>query len=163
MIIFEDTRNQVRTDKKTGRIHDKHKNIHDYCKSNGIEIIRTKLYCGDYTLATNQSICIDTKKDMVELSQNLFQDHKRFTAELKRATDAGIKLIILIEDNSIRNTTDLINWTNPQPNANKMTPNGARAFKVMSALNSKYGVEFKFCSRKETGEKIIELLTNGNG
>ena len=57
MIILEDTRNQV----------GKHDKKNEYFQQNGIEVRRTKLYCGDYTLPTDQSVCIDTKKDIQEL------------------------------------------------------------------------------------------------
>lgn len=56
-IILSDTRQQA------GR----HKLKEQYFKSQGIMVNRTKLYCGDYTLPTNQSICVDTKKDIQEL------------------------------------------------------------------------------------------------
>ena len=62
MIILEDTRNQV----------GKHDKKNEYFRQNGIEIRRTKLYCGDYTLPTDQSVCIDTKKDIQELIGNMW-------------------------------------------------------------------------------------------
>ena len=55
--IFEDTRQQA----------GKHDNIADYCRVNGIEIIRQALFVGDYVKITDQSISIDTKKDLSEL------------------------------------------------------------------------------------------------
>lgn len=57
MILLEDTRQQ----------ESKHKLKHDYFRSVGVHWNRTALYSGDYTLATNQSICVDTKKDIQEL------------------------------------------------------------------------------------------------
>lgn len=57
MIILEDTRQQ----------ECKHESKHDYFQSVGVHWNRTALYCGDYTLPANQSICIDTKKDILEL------------------------------------------------------------------------------------------------
>ena len=67
MILLEDTRNQI----------DKHGKKHAWFEKNGIEIQRTKLVVGDYTLPTNQSICIDTKKDLqsyVEMSRINIKD-----------------------------------------------------------------------------------------
>lgn len=157
MILLEDTRNKAYK-AKNGRMVDKHRNIHDYCARNGIEIIRSKLLCGDYTLPTDQRICIDTKMSMVEVSQNIYQDHKRFEAELILAQRLGIKLIVLIEDETVQSWQDLLKWTNPQPNAGPLTPNGERCYKVMKALENKYGCEFMFCKHEETGAKIIDLL-----
>lgn len=57
MLILEDTRQQ----------EGKHENKHKYFRENGIYWNRTALYCGDYTLPTNQSVCVDTKKDMQEI------------------------------------------------------------------------------------------------
>lgn len=57
MIILEDTRQQEA----------KHKMKHDYFRSVGVHWNRTALYSGDYTLPSNQSICVDTKKNIQEL------------------------------------------------------------------------------------------------
>jgi hypothetical protein len=57
MILLEDTRQQEK----------KHEVKHQYFRSVGIHWNRTCLYCGDYTLPADQSICIDTKKDIAEL------------------------------------------------------------------------------------------------
>lgn len=57
MLILEDTRQQ----------EFKHSSKHDYFRSVGVSWNRTALYCGDYTLPTDQSVCIDTKKDIHEL------------------------------------------------------------------------------------------------
>jgi hypothetical protein len=57
LIILEDTRQQEK----------KHESKHEYFRSVGIHYNRTALYCGDYTLPANQSVCIDTKKDIAEL------------------------------------------------------------------------------------------------
>ena len=89
MILLEDTRNQV----------GKHDKKNEYFSKNGIEVRRTKLYCGDYTLPTNQSVCIDTKKDIQELIGDICgKSHERFRNELIRAQESNIKLIILTED-----------------------------------------------------------------
>lgn len=50
--IIEDTRNKI----------DKNTHIREYFKSQNIELIRTKMLVGDFTLPTNQTICIDLKK-----------------------------------------------------------------------------------------------------
>jgi len=45
----------------------KHDVKNAYFRSQGIIINRTKLFAGDYTLPSNQSVCVDTKKDIAEL------------------------------------------------------------------------------------------------
>lgn len=56
-MILEDTRQQEK----------KHEAKHDYFRRAGVHWNRTALYCGDYTLPADQSVCIDTKKDIQEL------------------------------------------------------------------------------------------------
>lgn len=57
MILLEDTRQQEK----------KHESKHQYFRAVGVHWNRTALYCGDYTLPADQSVCIDTKKDIAEL------------------------------------------------------------------------------------------------
>ena len=151
MVIVEDSRNQI----------GKHKNINAYLESVGVRVLRSKMIVGDYTLPADQRICIDTKKDMVEVSQNIFQDHKRFKAECQLAKDCGIHLVVLIEDNTVANWDELLKWTNPQPNRSALTPNGERCYKVMKAMEYSYGVEFQFCKKNDTGKRILQILTEG--
>lgn len=61
MIILEDTRQQAK----------KHELKHKWFSEHGVMVNRTKLYVGDYTLPTDQSICIDTKKDFAELQADI--------------------------------------------------------------------------------------------
>lgn len=151
MVIVEDSRNQV----------GKHKNINAYLKSVGLRVIRSKLIVGDYVIANRQDTSIDTKKDMVEVSQDIFRDHKRFRAECELAKDCEIRLVVLIEDNSVGSYDELLKWVNPQPNRSALTPNGERCFKVMKAMEYSYGVEFQFCKKKDTGKRILQILTEG--
>ena len=151
MVIVEDSRNQI----------GKHKNINAYLESVGVRVLRSKMIVGDYTLPADQRICIDTKKDMIEVSQNIFQDHKRFKAECQLAKDCGIHLVVLIEDNTVANWDELLKWTNPQPNRSVLTPNGERCYKVMKAMEYSYGVEFQFCKKNDTGKRILQILTEG--
>lgn len=57
ILILEDTKQQ----------ENKHKIKHNYFRSVDVYWNRTSLYCGDYTLPSNQSVCVDTKKDITEL------------------------------------------------------------------------------------------------
>lgn len=61
MLILEDTRQQER----------KHEKKHEYFRSVGVHWNRTALYCGDYTLPANQSVCIDTKKNIDEIINDI--------------------------------------------------------------------------------------------
>lgn len=151
IVVVEDTRNKIH----------RHDNIKSYLKDSGIMLIRSKLIVGDYAIANKQNVSIDTKKDMVELSQNIFADHKRFREECKLADDCGIHLVVLIEDDLVGGWDDLMNWISPQPNRSSLTPNGERCFKVMKAMEYTYHVRFEFCDKRQTGRRIVEILTEG--
>ena len=174
MIILEDTRNQV----------GKHDLKAEYFEKNGIEVRRTKLYVGDYTLPTNQSICVDTKKDIQELIGDICgKQHDRFRAELIRAQESGIKLIILIEDDGgycdykktiynkpVTSLNDLFSWKNPRlfiwRNGKQLYPTatkGAVLAKACITMKNKYDCDFVFCKKADAGKKIIDLLVPTNG
>lgn len=147
--------------------------------SRNIELRRTKLYVGDYTLPTNQSICVDTKKDVQELIGDICgKQHARFRAECERAKESGIKLIVLVENKGewldskktiwnkpITTIQDLFGWKNKRafiwkggkqlyPNATK----GSTLAKACITMQTKYGVEFRFCSPDHSAETILKLL-----
>ena len=152
----------------------------EYFKSHGIVAQSCKLYCGDYTLPADQSISVDTKANISEIESNIIHDHKRFVAECIRAADAGIKLIVLVENNcDIDNLEELaMFWVNPRlkmwkiitgkhkkgqmmnRKVSKKPPvDGAQLSKAMRTIQEKYGVEFMFCSPEEAGETIVRLLS----
>ena len=171
MIILEDTRQQA----------EKHKLKHLWFKRNGIEVRRTKLYCGDYTLPTDQTVCIDTKKGMQEIYGDLVSQHNRFKAEADRAYESGIRLIILIEDDNVKDLEGVKNWRNPRyiryckiknahehgkmlnvPLAKKPPVNNVTLLKIMSTFGKEHHVEWAFCKPKDAGRRIIELLGGQN-
>lgn len=146
MIIIEDSRNQK----------DKHKNINEWFEKNGIQVVRTKLFIGDYARIDNLTICIDTKKDVLEIAGNICgSQHERFRNECLRAQQCGIKLIILIEE-----LYDLDIWVSPKNKKGKALSkvNGKTLKKAMNTMSQKYGVEFIFCDKNQTAEKIYKIL-----
>ena len=34
-------------------------------------------------------------------------------------------------------------------------------YKILCTMQRKYGVEFLFCNKKDTGKQIMEILSNG--
>jgi ribosome-associated protein len=169
MILLEDTRQQAQ----------KHDIKHQWFEKNGITIRRQALYCGDYTLPTDQSVCIDTKKDIQELVGDICgKQHERFRNECIRAQEAGIRLIILTENigckvghGEIYNPTitkleELHRWKNPRlfifDNGRQKYPRATRGVTLQKAcmtLKARYGVEFLFCTPMQSAAKIVELLT----
>lgn len=150
LVIFEDTRNKP----------EKNSHIRQQLEDLGYKVERTKIYCGDYTFPTNQSICVDTKKDMNEIESNLIHDHERFKAECVRAKDAGIKLVILIQDPKLKQLSDVFGWFNIRSKWSKKAVSGKQLAKMMYTMQERYGVSFHFTTRENCGKSILEILNN---
>lgn len=148
MIVLEDSRQKL----------EKNKHIREQLEHLGYKVDRCKLYTGDYTWATNQSICVDTKANMGEIESNLIQDHERFREECIRAKEAGIQLVVLIQDQKIKSVTDVFGWYNPRKRFSPKAVSGRQLAKMMISMESKYAVKFEFCTKNEVGQRIIELL-----
>lgn len=167
MIILEDTRN------KPG----KHDMKGAWFAEHGIQIMRTKLWVGDYTLPTDQSICIDTKQNIQELVGDICgPQHERFRNELLRAQEAGMKLIILTENiggeirpgiiqPTITDLEQLHAWKNPRlfifSKGKQKYPKATRGITLMKACKSmeqKYGCRFLFTTPQQSAERIVTIL-----
>lgn len=118
----------------------------------------SKLYVGDYQNLENPLVFVDRKQNIAEIAQNATSGHKRFKAELERVDKIGAKMYVLIEQNEydgkkVESLEDIILW---KPKYGTIV--GVQIFKVLQAWTYKHNVEFVFCSKAETGKKIIELL-----
>lgn len=128
----------------------------------GVKTINSKLYVGDYQSLDNPRLVIDRKKDLQELCSNVCQQHERFRRELVRAQDAGINLIILVEHGGdIRELEDVFFWDNPRIKESPKATTGQALFRSLLTIRDRYGVRFEFCDKRHTGERIVELLSNG--
>ena len=65
--------------------------------SQGVKHYVSKLYVGDYMSLDNPRLVIDRKQNLTEVCANVCQDHDRFRAELIRANESEIKVIILVK------------------------------------------------------------------
>ena len=167
IVIARDTRDQ------TG----KHKNVDDGLASRGIKTVRTKLYVGDVARLDDMTVCIDLKQNLTEVYGNVIQQHDRFVRECRRAQQAGIKLIILVEQAGIGTVQDVATWKNPRiakweklRDAHKagkrmnepLNPyppvSSERLSKAMQTISDRYGVEWRFCAKSETVNVICEVL-----
>ena len=142
-----------------------------------IRYFRTKLFVGDYQSLDNARLVVDRKKDLLELCSNVCQQHERFQAELKRAEEAGIRIIVLCEHgDDIKDLSDVFFWQNPRREkttirmmngkprrvaANPKALTGEVLFKTLSTIAQRYHVQFEFCNKRETGKRIVELLGGG--
>ena len=125
----------------------------------GVKYYSSKLFVGDYMSLDNPRLIIDRKQNLLEVVSNVCQGHKRFVSEIQRACDNGIKLIFLVEHSkNIKTLDDVRNWENPRLATSPYAVSGGQLHKTLSTLQSKYGVEFLFCEKKDTGRRIVELL-----
>ena len=164
----------------TGQKAGYHDNVKVFCEENGIRLIRIKLLCGDYTLPTDQHICIDTKDGLHEVYSNLVHDHDRVAAECDRATSLGIKIVFLVEEPGIDSVEDVHKWENPMVVRYNMIKNGqkfgrymgnklpskqpvssSRLQKMMETFAEHHGCEWRFCRKAQTGAEICRILMGG--
>lgn len=133
--------------------------ILDEFDKQGIQHVSSKLLVGDYQSLDNPRVVVDRKQNLLELCQNVCQGHKRFVAELERANQYGIRLIILCEHGrEIKRLPDVLEWVNPRIKESPLAVSGDRLYRILTALKNKYGVDFQFCTKAQTGKRIIELL-----
>lgn len=142
MIIYVDTRQKI----------GKHDIKHNQLLSLGHTLVSRKLDCADYC-TDNSNIIIDTKQDLNELYMDLFTEHARFAREIRLAAEMNKKLIVLVEDGSIKRLSDIKKWK-----SNRGKANGTVLYRKMMSLHYAYDVEYMFCDKSETGLKIAELL-----
>lgn len=148
-IILEDSRQKP----------DKNKHIRDQLEALGFRVERSKIYCGDYTWATDQKVCVDTKQDLQEVVGNVIHDHERFRAECIRAKEAGIQLVILVCDPKIKDISQVFGWYNPRLRFSKKATTGRQLGKILYSMKEKYGVRFEFTTKDNLGRRIVELLS----
>lgn len=125
----------------------------------GAQYFISKLPCGDYCSLDNARYCIDRKQNLNELVSNIGQQHRRFINELKRANELGIQLVFLVEHGKdIVTLEDVKSWENPRLKDSPNAISGERLYKVLSTLEQRYNTRFYFCSKAQTGRRILELL-----
>ena len=126
----------------------------------GIKYYISKLWAGDYMSLDNPRLIVDRKQNLSELCQNVCQDHDRFRRELVRAQENRIQLIILCEHGKdIESLEDIIFWQNPRLKKSPKATTGQTLYNILSTLQRKYGVQFEFCTKEQTGKRIVELLS----
>lgn len=132
------------------------KKILEHFADVGQDYIISKLDAGDYMLYKDYTTIIDKKDGLLELVGNLChtQEHERIKREIAKARELGCQhFIFLIQDNKIKSTEDIANWTSPHTKAK-----GETLLKIMRTMKDKYGVRFIVVPKKNMGEMIMKLL-----
>lgn len=145
----------------------------------GIEYFMEKLDVADYKNLDNPTVVVDRKQNLNEVANNVCQDHERFRRELIRGQEAGEKVVILIEhnkkgdQNKVESIADVIWWDNPRRHKRKLNDEGywveeetnaiegEKLAKIMATMQKKYGCEWRFCDKEDTGAEIIRILSEG--
>ncbi len=124
-----------------------------------IKYFVSKLTVGDYISLDNARFAIDRKQSLLEVCNNVCQDHKRFINELKRANEFGIRLVFLVEHSrNIKTLDDVLRWKNPRLKTSPLAVSGERLYKILSTIEKTYSTKFYFCDKTNTGKRIVELL-----
>lgn len=138
------------------------KQIVAYFEKAGIKHFRSALPVGDYISLDNARLAIDRKQNLQELCGNICQQHDRFRSELIRANDLGIQLVFLVEhSNRICTLSDVRHWKNPRLAVSPYALDGYELYRRLCTIEVKYNTAFYFCTKRETGAYIIDILTNG--
>jgi ERCC4-type nuclease len=131
--------------------------LKNYFDRHGIMYRVERLNVGDYMLDGGK-ISVDRKYGLEELSKNLTnrEDNERFMAEIRRAYEAGVKLVFLVEQHGISSRNDVAAWRSDITGVS-----GTRLLKEMFRLEMAYGIRFFFCDKRSCGRRIMEILTTG--
>ena len=135
----------------------KNQHVLKYFEMHGIPYKIRKMDVADYQLEDNNRYVIDRKQNLAELSTNLMNkaDHSRFWKEVRRAKEAGIKMVVLCEHGGgIKSIPDVAKWMNQYSGVS-----GRALMNEIYRVHIAYGVEFLFCDKRSTGRKIYELLS----
>ena len=129
--------------------------IEEFLIDNNIPYTVKKLDQGDYLNTDNPYVVIDRKQNLDECASNLCtKDSNRFWREIRHAKENGIKVIVLVEhSNRIKTINDVPNW-----NSKWSKISGKKLSDEMFKVHVAYGVDWKFCDKAHTAQKILELL-----
>lgn len=144
----------------------KNQHILDYFDKHDIEYIRKPLYLsadgvGDYMIEGVGSISIERKRNLGELCGNLFSTasgkKSNFMKEIRKSRELGTKLYILCEHGGkVKSIQDVAEWSDKYSGVS-----GRALMEALYKLHIAWGVEVLFCSKRSTGRRIIEILTQG--
>ena len=155
-VLLEDTRQQ----------RGKHETKHEWWAEHGVELVRSKLAFGDY--CRPPAVAVDTKASIHELAYDIDQDHARFRRELVGARAAGVRLVVLVENEAgVRDLAGLAAWDeSPEEFGRRVHAQrrirGSRLAKACATMAERYGCEFRFCAPDEAAARVSEILGGGN-
>ena len=133
-------------------------------KEHDVKFFSSKLYVGDYMNPKKPDVVVDRKQNLSEICANVGSnaaEHERFRAEIQRANEIGIKVIVLIEHGrGYTSLNDVKFWQNPRLKESPKATSGDKLYKILRTMCDKYDMEVTFCEKDETGRRIRELLSD---
>ena len=141
----------------------KWKHIQDYFDRHGIEYTIRKNDIADYIRDDVQKIAVDRKQHLGEVLMNLCsRDSSRFWRELRRAYQQKMRIVFLVEINKVKVDGE---W---RPIIADVAKSGWQSkyssvtcqqiADKMFRASMAYGVDWRFCSKKKSGEEICRIL-----
>lgn len=122
--------------------------------------LRFQCNVGDYEDYHSRRVAVDTKRDLVELANDVCSKdgHRKMHDKIDRAKKVGTKLIFLIEEDMT--LEDVKHWVSPTNKSGKplTAVKGETLYKVMKTMAEKYDVQWRFCSPDVTGPTIVAYL-----
>lgn len=147
------------------------KNAHilRYFERHNVPYVVRKMETADYMIEGQPNIVVDRKQNLNEICANLTYKGKkanenggkgipsnvaRFWREIRRAYADGIRLVVLIEHGeNVKCLADVAAWSGSRSGIS-----GRKLVDEMDRLSAAYGVEWQFCGKSETAEKILKIL-----
>lgn len=115
--------------------------------------IKMKLEVGDYTTHKHHNKLHLERKSPGDLYGTLLKGHKRFRAELRRAQDYNITLIMIIE------CTEQKFYAKQWPGSKYCKVSEDILKKIITTISFKYDLKFVWCKNRNTMKKeILKLL-----
>jgi len=113
-------------------------------------MVEKKLDYGDYAIEDHLDlICIERKASVLELCTNFGKNRKRFTKEMQRMVDSGVKRKYIIVEDSWGSVFTKQRFT-------KMSPNSI--FGSIISFMIKYDINFIFAENRDMAHKITRSL-----
>ena len=139
----------------------KYNHITEYFDAHGVAYKVEKLGTGDYINSDNPTVIVDRKQNLQEICTNLSKGKEnvsRFTRECKRAFDARLRFVVLIEGTNYRELNQIKEWKSKY---SKHT--GRWLLGEMFRLTMAYKVEWVLCRKNETAKRLLEILDYSGG
>lgn len=154
-IILTDTRQK--SEEHIIKEFDKQKILHIQTKLDSADYMAVR-YDTEKGFYLDYSILIDTKKDLLELCNNMTKttEHQRLIREVELGQSLNCKrFIFLVGDNSIKSVEDIKKWSNKHTKVK-----GETLLKILKTFKQHHNCEFMIAPKNKMGETIIKLFAN---